>query len=401
MSRLEPSVALLTREYPPEVYGGAGVHVEYLARELAQLVDLSVHCWGAERAEPNVHAHQPWEAIRSTSAHAAALEAVSIDLVMAAGVEGADLVHSHTWYANLGGHLAKLLYDIPHVATVHSLEPIRTWKADQLGGGYALSSFCEGTALEAADVLIAVSAEMGRDVERCYPAIDPDRIRVIHNGIDTAEYRPDPSTDALERHGIDPAKPSVVFVGRITLQKGLAHLLDAAPQIDAAAQIVLCAGAPDTAEIRADVAASVAHLQKTRGNVIWIEQMLPKPDVIQLLTHATVFVCPSIYEPLGIVNLEAMACETAVVATHTGGIPEVVEDGVTGLLVPFEASDDGLRTPRDPRAFAEGLADRVNALLADPSRAERLGKAGRERAIEHFSWPAIAAETVELYRRLT
>jgi len=400
MSRREPSVALLTREYPPEVYGGAGVHVEYLARDLAQLVDLSVHCWGADRGERNVHAHRPWEALHSASAHAAALEAVSIDLVMAAGVEGTDLVHSHTWYANLAGHLAKLLYGIPHVATVHSLEPIRTWKAEQLGGGYALSSFCERTALEAADALIAVSAEMGRDVVRCYPAIDPDRIRVIHNGIDTAEYRPDRSTDALERHRIDPAKPSVVFVGRITRQKGLAHLLDAAPQIDAAAQIVLCAGAPDTPELGADVAAAVERLQQTRGNVIWIEQMLPRPDVIQLLTHATVFVCPSIYEPLGIVNLEAMACETAVVATRTGGIPEVVEDGVTGLLVPFEPSDDGLRTPKDPRDFAAGLADRVNTLLADPSLAERLGKAGRARAIERFSWPAIAAETVALYQGL-
>jgi starch synthase len=400
MSKREPRVALLTREYPPEVYGGAGVHVEYLARELTPLVDLSVHCWGADRGVAGVHAYRPWDALDTGTAHAAALEAVSIDLVMAAGVEGAELVHSHTWYANLGGHLAKLLYGIPHVATVHSLEPIRTWKADQLGGGYALSSFCERTGLEAADALIAVSAEMRRDVLRCYPAIEPDRIHVIHNGIDTNEYRPDRRTDALERHGVDPAKPSVVFVGRITQQKGLVHLLDAAPSIDPAAQIVLCAGAPDTPEIGAAVARAVAHLQATRGNVIWIEQMLPRPDVIQLLTHATVFVCPSIYEPLGIVNLEAMACETAVVATRTGGIPEVVEDGVTGLLVPFEPSDDGLRTPRDPKRFAADIAERVNALLADPARAEQLGKAGRARAVEQFSWSAIAAETAALYRRL-
>ena len=400
MSGRDPRVALLTREYPPEVYGGAGVHVEYLSRELATRVELAVHCWGAPRGEPGVHAYEPWAALSSGSAHATALEAISIDLAMAAGVEGVELVHSHTWYANLGGHLAKLLYGIPHVATVHSLEPIRTWKADQLGGGYALSSFCERTALEAADALIAVSAEMRKDVLRCYPAIDPGRVGVIHNGIDTDEYRPDAGTDALERHGVDPAVPSVVFVGRITRQKGVVHLLDAVPSIDPAAQIVLCAGAPDTPEIRAEVADAVARLEETHGNVIWIEEMLPKRDVIQLLTHATVFVCPSIYEPLGIVNLEAMACETAVVATHTGGIPEVVEDGVTGLLVPFEPSDDGLRTPVDPAAFAEGIAERIGALLADPERAAEYGRAGRARAIEHFDWAAIADETVALYRTL-
>ncbi len=397
MSKPDSRVALLTREYPPEVYGGAGVHVEYLARELAKRVELSVYCWGAPRAASNVHACEPWDVLRSGSAHAAALEAVSIDLAMAAGVEGAELVHSHTWYANLAGHLAKLLYGIPHVATVHSLEPIRTWKADQLGGGYAVSSFCERTGLEAADALIAVSAGMREDVLRCYPAIEPERVRVIHNGIDTDEYRPDVRTDALSRHGVDPGLASVVFVGRITQQKGLVHLLDAAPAIDPAAQLVLCAGAPDTPAIRAEVAGAVERLQGTRGNVIWIEEMLSKPDIVQLLSHATVFVCPSIYEPLGIVNLEAMACETAVVATRTGGIPEVVEDGVTGLLVPFEPSDDGLRTPVDPAAFASAIAERVNALLADPARAAEYGRAGRARAIEQFSWSAIADETVELY----
>jgi starch synthase len=385
----EPRVALLTREYPPEVYGGAGVHVEYLARELAGLVDLSVHCWGADRPEPNVHAYRAWDALASP-----ALQAMSIDLAMVEGVAGAEVVHSHTWYANLAGHLAKLNHGIPHVATVHSLEPIRTWKAEQLGGGYALSSFCERTALEAADALIAVSAEMGRDVLRCYPAVDPERVSVIHNGIDTEAYRPDRATDALERHGVDPARPSVVFVGRITRQKGLEYLLRAAPQLDPAAQLVLCAGAPDTPELGAEVAAAVERLP----NAIWIDAMLPKPDVIQLLTHATVFVCPSIYEPLGIVNLEAMACETAVVATRTGGIPEVVEDGETGLLVPFEPAAD--RSPVDPDGFAAGIAERVNALLADPATAERMGQAGRRRAIEQFSWPAIAAETAALYRRL-
>jgi starch synthase len=393
-------VALLTREFPPEVYGGAGVHVEYLARELERLVDLDVHCWGAERTAPNVHAYRPWEALRSDASHAAALEAVSVDLAMAAGVEGAGLVHSHTWYANLAGHLAKLLYGIPHVATVHSLEPMRSWKAEQLGGGYAVSSWCERTALEAADAIVAVSAEMAKDVLACYPAIDPARVSVIHNGIDADEYSREAATDVLAAHGVDPAKPSVVFVGRITRQKGLAHLIEAAPQIDPRAQLVLCAGAPDTPELGAEIAAAVERVRAERGNVIWIEQMLAKREVIQLLSHASVFVCPSIYEPLGIVNLEAMACEAPVVATRTGGIPEVVEDGVTGLLVPFEPSDDGFRTPVDPPAFASAIAERVNELLADPDRAAAMGRAGRARAVEHFGWPAIAERTAELYRSL-
>ena len=397
MSTRELRVALLTREYPPEVYGGAGVHVEYLARELRQLVELSVHCWGAPRETPGVHAYRAWDVLRSR-----AEQAMSIDLAMVEGIAAADaqLVHSHTWYANLAGHLAKLAHDVPHVATVHSLEPLRTWKAEQLGGGYALSSFCERTALEHADAIIAVSDEMRRDTLACYPAIDPACVSVIHNGIDTDEYRPDAGTDVLVRHGVDPARPSVVFVGRITRQKGLSYLIAAGAEIDPAAQIVLCAGAPDTPEIAAEVAAAVDELQRARGNVVWIAEMLEKRDVIQLLSHATVFVCPSIYEPLGIVNLEAMACETAVVATHTGGIPEVVEDGVTGLLIPFEPSDDGLRTPVDPSGFARAIAERVNGLLADPATAERLGKAGRLRAIERFGWDVAAARTVELYASL-
>jgi alpha-maltose-1-phosphate synthase len=396
------NVALLSREYPPEVYGGAGVHVEYLGRELAKLVDVQVHAWGPERpgAQPPARGYRAWDALGGEAPHMAALRAVSIDLAMAAGAEGADVVHSHTWYANLGGHLAKLVHGVPHVATVHSLEPLRPWKAEQLGGGYALSSFCERTALEAADAVIAVSEGMRRDVLECYPAIDPDRVQVIYNGVDTAEYAPDPGADVLARHGVDPARPSVVFVGRITRQKGVAHLARATRRIDPEAQVVLCAGAPDTPEIAAEVGGLVEHVQAERGNVIWLQEMLPKHEVIQLLSHATVFVCPSIYEPLGIVNLEAMACEAAVVASAVGGIVEVVDAGETGLLVPFDAVDDGTQEPRDPDGFAADFAAAVNELIADPARAERMGRAGRQRAVEQFSWPAIARETVAVYERL-
>jgi starch synthase len=396
-------VALLTREYPPDVYGGAGVHVEYMARELARHVEVTVHCWGAERpvsAGPAVVAYRPWDALGGEQPYTAALRALSIDLAMAAGAEGADLVHSHTWYANLGGQLAKLVHGVPHVATVHSLEPMRPWKREQLGGGYAVSSFAERTALQAADAVVAVSHEHLGEILACYPAIDPERASVIYNGIDADEYRPDTGVDVLERHGIDPSRPSVVFVGRITRQKGLTHLLDAALEIDPAAQLVLCAGAPDTPELAAEIEEKLERVRAGRGNVLWIEQMLPKADVIQILSHATVFVCPSIYEPMGIVNLEAMACEAAVVATAVGGIPEVVEDGVTGLLVPYEAPADGTGAPVDPAGLAADLAARVNELVADPTRADAMGVAGRARAIERFGWDAAAAETLRLYERL-
>jgi starch synthase len=393
-------VSLLTREYPPDVYGGAGVHVEYLARELARTEELTVHKWGDGNSAPNVVAHRPWEALDGPAPHMAALRAMSIDLTMAAASEGAEIVHSHTWYANLGGHLAKLVHGIPHVATVHSLEPLRPWKAEQLGGGYALSSFCERVALEAADAVIAVSQGMRRDVLACYPAIDPDRVEVIYNGIDAQEYRPDPATDVLERHGVDPERPSVVFVGRITRQKGVPHLLEAARSFAPEAQLVLCAGAPDTPELGAEVERRVSALRAERDGVTWIAEMLPKRDVIQLLSHATVFACPSIYEPLGIVNLEAMACEAAVVATATGGIVEVVVDGETGLLVPIDPVDDGTGEPRDPAAFAAAIAERVNVLVADPERAAAMGRAGRERAVREFAWPAIAEQTSATYRRL-
>jgi starch synthase len=388
-------VDLLTREYPPEVYGGAGVHVEYLARELRRLVDVRVHCMGAPRDEPGVTAYGVPETLAGANA---ALRTLGTDLAMVAGCEGADLVHSHTWYANMAGHLAKLLHGIPHVMSAHSLEPLRPWKAEQLGGGYALSSWAERTAVEAADAVIAVSAGMRDDLLRCYPGADAGRVHVVHNGIDTEEYQPDPGTDVLERIGVDPDRPSVVFVGRITRQKGLSHLLRAALSLDPSAQLVLLAGSPDTEEILAEVTLLVDELRRDRDGVVWVQEMLPKPDVIQVLTHATVFACPSVYEPMGIVNLEAMACEVPVVATATGGIPEVVADGETGLLVPIEQLADGSGTPLDTAGFEAELAAALSAVLADPVRAREMGVAGRRRAVEAFSWAAIATRTLDLYR---
>ena len=379
------------------MYGGAGVHVEYLARELVSLVELTVHCWGEPRPKapgPLVIAYEPWEALAGTAPQLAALRAISIDLEMAARVEGANIVHSHTWYTNLGGHLAKLVHAIPHVATVHSLEPLRPWKAEQLGGGYPLSCFAERTGLEAADAIIAVSSAMRDDILATYPAIPAERVSVIHNGIDTAEFQPDPGRGFLGRLGVVPNRPSVLFVGRLTRQKGLTHLLDAAWLLDPSVQLVLCAGAPDTPELGAEITVKVEALRAAGHPVVWIEEMLSRPELIQLLTHATVFVCPSIYEPLGIVNLEAMACETAVVATRVGGIPEVVKDGATGLLVPLELREG---TPLEPVLFAREIAERVNRILADPALAAQYGKAGRSRAVEQFGWRAIAERVVALY----
>jgi len=375
------NVAMLTREYPPEVYGGAGVHVEYLAREVGRLVRLTVHCQGADRL--GASAHRPWTELAGANS---ALQTISTDLSMVAGVAGADLVHSHTWYANLAGFLASRLYGIPHVLTAHSLEPLRPWKAEQLGGGYALSSWCERTAIESAAAVIAVSDGMRADILSCYPAVSPDRVHVIRNGIDAEQYAPDPGTDVLARYGIDPDRPSVVFVGRVARQKGVPVLLRAAQRLDPAAQLVLCAGQADTPELEAEVSGLVEHLRATRPGVIWIPDMLTKPEVIQILSHATAFACPSLYEPLGIVNLEAMACGTAVVASDVGGIPEVVEHGHTGLLVP----------PGDP----EALADALNTLVRDPAKAAAMGNAGRERAVTEFSWTTIAAQTAQLYASL-
>jgi len=395
-------VALLTREFPPEIYGGAGVHVEQLASALAELIDVRVHCFGAPRSSPLVErAYQPWSELADdprSGPLASVLGVLSVDLAMVAGVGEVDLCHSHTWYANLAGHLAKLARGIPHVATTHSLEPLRPWKAEQLGGGYALSSWCEREALEGADAIIAVSSAMRADVLQCYPSIDPHRVQVIYNGVDTTVWRADTATDALERYGIDPGRPSVVFVGRVTRQKGLSYLLAAAHDIDPAAQLVICAGAADTPELATEIRALASEAAKRPGSCIWIEEMLARSDVAQLLGHATCFVCPSIYEPFGLVNVEAMACGAAVVASAVGGIPEIVEHGETGLLVPVELEEGPARLPAHPEQFSADLAAAINAIVADPVRAAAMGAAGLRRVEEHFSWPAIAAATAELYR---
>ena len=388
----DPRVALLTREYPPEVYGGAGTHVEYLVRELRRLLDVTVHCWGSPREEPQVNTYRAWGELAEPKPEAAALQAMSIDLAMAAGVKGADVAHSHTWYANLGGHLAKLMWSIPHVMTIHSLEPLRPWKAEQLGGGYALSLFCERTAIEAADAVIAVSRGVRDDVMNCYPDVDPARIHVIHNGIDPEIYRRQPSAETLARYGIDQKRPYAFFNGRITRQKGLPLLLAAAMQLDPKHQLVIAASSPDTPEIAAEVDALVGQVRAAGRDLVWIDHFISREDLIHLHSGASVFVCPSIYEPFGLVILEAMACETAVVASKVGGIPEIVVDGETGFLVDYD--------PEHTDRFASGLATRIKQLLDDPDRAREMGETGRRRVIEKFGWPAIAATTADLYRSL-
>lgn len=385
-------VALLTREYPPEIYGGAGVHVEHLARELRRRLALTVHCWGEPRREAGVVAHRPWEALAHPQPEAAALQAVSIDLAMVAGLRGVQLVHSHTWYTNLAGHWAKLVWRVPHVVTTHSLEPLRPWKAEQLGGGYALSTFCERTGLIGADAVIAVSEGMRRDLLGCYPEVDPARVQVIHNGVDPKVYRRQPSESTLCRHGVDPRRPYALFVGRVTRQKGLEHLLAAALHLDSAWQVVVVAGAADTPELGAEVGSLAERVRSERGGLVWIEGVLDRREVVHLLSGATVFVCPSVYEPFGLVNLEAMACETAVVASRVGGIPEVVVDGETGFLVDYD--------PSQPERFQAALAERIAVLLSDPALARRMGRAGRRRVLELFSWASIAERTIQLYNTL-
>ena len=380
-------VGILTREWPPDIYGGAGVHVRELAAHLRPLVDVDVHCFGAPRPDAEAHA-VPAELTGANPA----LQTLGVDLEMVRDTAAVDLLHSHTWYANLAGHVGGLLHGVPHVITAHSLEPLRPWKIEQLGGGYRVSSWVEATAYAHAQAIIAVSEGMRRDILAAYPQVDPARVHVVHNGIDTDAYRPDPSADALERHGVPLDRPYVLFVGRITRQKGLPHLLAAARQLDPGTVLVLCASSPDIPEIGDEVARAVAVLRDERGadSVIGIEEQASLDDVRQLLTHAAVFACPSVYEPLGIVNLEAMACEAPVVASAVGGIPEVVVDGVTGLLVPYD--------PEDPAALEAGLAEAINSLVADPERARAMGRAGRERAIADFGWDAIARRTVEVYR---
>ncbi len=386
------TVSILTREYPPEVYGGAGTHVEYLVRELRKLVDVTVHCWGAPRDEPGVRTYTAWDELAQPKPEATALQAMSIDLAMAPGVKGSHLAHSHTWYANLAGHLAKLMWSIPHVMTIHSLEPLRPWKAEQLGGGYALSLYCERTAIEAADAVIAVSAGVSRDVLECYPAVSPDRVHVIHNGIDPNIYSRRESDETLARYGVDPRRPYAFFNGRITRQKGLPLLLAAALKLKPAHQLVIAASSPDTPEIAAEVDGLVARVRAEGRDLVWIDHYISRDELIHLHSGATVFVCPSIYEPFGLVILEAMACETAVVASRVGGIPEIVVEGETGVLVDYDPADAG--------AFTSALAAGVSALLDDPAMALRMGEAGRQRVVERFGWPAIAASTVALYEKV-
>jgi starch synthase len=393
-------VDILTKEYPPAIYGGAGVHVAELVRALRGLdgLDVQVQAFGKPRDEPGVTAYADLLELGNANA---ALQTLGVDLAIADGCQGTDLVHSHTWYANLGGHLAGLLYDVPHVVTAHSLEPLRPWKAEQLGGGYAVSSFAERTAYLGASAVIAVSSAMRDDVLTAYPDVDPAKVQVVHNGIDTETWSRVDDPDRVRSHGVDPDRTSVVFVGRITRQKGLPLFLRACRDLPPEVQLVLCAGAPDTPEILAEVEALVAELAQSRKGVVWIREMLPRADVVALLSAATAFVCPSIYEPLGIVNLEAMACETAVVATATGGIPEVVVDGETGLLVPIEQAapgeGDGTGTPLDPDQYVADFAAALTSVVTDPERAERMGRAGRERAIAAFSWSTIAERTRQIY----
>jgi len=384
----------LTREYPPEIYGGAGVHVSELVRALRHDIDVVVRCFGTPRDEPDVYSYLVPDQLTAANP---ALATMGVDLQMAQDCADADLVHSHTWYANGAGHIAQLLHEIPHIVTAHSLEPLRPWKAEQLKGGYRVSSWIESGAFHAADAIIAVSNGMRRDILRSYPLLDEQRVSVVHNGIDLDRWKPTDDPEALRSLGIDPTRPSVVFVGRITRQKGFPYLLRAAAQLPKDVQLVLCAGAPDTPEILAEFRAGVVELQKDRTGVVWIDQLLSQSHLSAVLTAATTFVCPSVYEPLGIVNLEAMACGTPVVGTATGGIPEVIDEGVTGRLVPIDQADDGTGTPREPQRFVDDLARILGEVLSDPECAKSMGAAGRERAERDFGWAAISAQTQAIY----
>ena len=397
-------VGLMTREYPPHVYGGAGVHVEYLSRELAKLIEVEVHCWGQQRAdEGNLHVIGDEPPIEVTAGSDAkfktAIDALALNLTQMKELSRIDVVHTHTWYASMAGFLAKKLYRIPFVLTTHSLEPLRAWKAEQLGSGYAMSSWMERTAILDADAIIAVSNGTRADILRAYPEIDANKVHVIYNGIDLKEYRKTAATDALVKYGVDPKIPYVLFVGRITRQKGVVHLVDAIKYLSQGTQVVLCAGAPDTPEIAAEMREKVETARAAGGNIVWIEKMVTKPEAIELYSNCRVFCCPSVYEPFGIINLEAMACSAPVVASATGGILEVVKDGETGYLVPFDA-DPVTGFPKDGERFSRDLASRLTELMADPARCAQFGAAGRRRVEQTFAWEAIAKQTVELYRSL-
>jgi len=440
-------VGLMTREYPPYVYGGAGVHVEYLSRELAKTIEVEVHAWGNPPESPikpdicdpdetlhlDIHFENPWPLISNgtQAKFKGALEALSLNLLQNLNLNKLDIIHTHTWYVAMAGFLAKKLYGIPFVLTTHSLEPLRAWKAEQLGSGYALSSWMERTAILDADAIIAVSNGTRADILKAYPDVSPERIHVIYNGIDLQQYQYNPHQDALLKYGVDPMKPYVLFVGRITRQKGVTHLVEAIPHLPPGTQVVLCAGAPDTPEIAAEMREKVEAVRKqtlgslpafvtvqsdgennppghatatgdptgTGHNIVWIEQMVTKEEAIQLYSHCAVFCCPSVYEPFGIINLEAMACRAPVVASATGGILEVVVEGETGHLVHFEA-DEVTTFPKDPQQFSLDLARQITDLLEDPAKARAMGEAGRKRVEDHFSWTAIATQTVALYEEL-
>jgi len=397
-------VGLFTREYSPLVYGGAGVHVDYLSRELAREIEVEVYCWGPQNCDQgNLHVRgaEPWAEISNGTEgkFKGALEALSLNLTQVKALDGIDVVHTHTWYVSMAGYLAKKLYGMPFVLTTHSLEPLRAWKAEQLGSGYAMSSWMERTAILDADAIIAVSQGTKADIQTAYPDVDPARIHVIYNGIDLAEYQKTEETKALTDYGVDPEVPYVLFVGRITRQKGVTHLVDAISYLPSDTQVVLCAGAPDTPEIAAELRDKVEAARAHHPRIVWIEKMVTKKEAIQLYSNCQVFCCPSVYEPFGIINLEAMACRAPVVASATGGIKEVVVDGETGYLVPFE-QDPVTNFPRDPGRFARDLATRLNEMLADPERCRRFGEAGRRRVEETFSWTAIAHQTIRLYQQL-
>jgi alpha-maltose-1-phosphate synthase len=397
-------VALFTREFPPNVYGGAGVHVGYLSRELAKQIEVEVHCWGQQNSDDgNLHVRgaEPWKEISNGTRgeFKATLEALSLNLTQVRALAATDIVHTHTWYASIAGYLAKKLYNVPLVVTTHSLEPLRAWKAEQLGRGYAMSSWMERTAILDADAIIAVSEGTRADIVRAYPEVNPDRIHVIYNGIDPFEYQKTAETEALTDYGIDTANPYVLFVGRITRQKGVTYLVDAIRHLPRETQVVLCAGAPDTPDIAAEMRRKVENARRDHPHIIWIEKMVTKHEAIQLYSNARVFCCPSVYEPFGIVNLEAMACRVPVLASATGGIREVVVEGETGYLVPFE-QDPVTSFPVYPEKFVRDLAAGINRLLENPDKCQRFGNAGRRRVEEIFSWSAIAQQTIRLYEKL-